>query len=154
MRGRLDGRDKDSTERRAQFDHGRKCNGARVVDDGRTEAREEAAAWSRLAGRGNFRELMDGTHLSGDVDRFDGLAPVPHPGEKGHVTATVERHRLELGENADAAEDYGRLHARRGDRSQLALAGQKHASRSPAAGQHGGEGAVAPVAPDLTRAPT
>ena len=91
---------------------------------------------------------MDGTHLSGGVNHLDGLAPVPHPGEKGHVTATVERHRLELGENADAAEDYGRLHARGGDRTQLALAGEEHAGCSPAAAQRGGEGDAACVVDD------
>ena len=86
---------------------------------------------------------MDGTYFSGDVDRFDGLAPVPHPGKKGHITATVERHRLELGENTDAAENDGCLQARRGDRSQLALAGEEHAGCPSAAGQRGDEGDAA-----------
>src|SRR6266850_7151160 len=86
---------------------------------------------------------MDGTHFTSDVEHLDGLAPVPHPGEKGHVTATVERHRLELGENPDATENDGRLHARRGDRSQPALAGEEHAGCPPAAGQRGDEGGAA-----------
>jgi len=47
MRGRLDGRDKNCTERRAQPDHGRKRDGAPIVDDGRAEAGVEAAGESQ-----------------------------------------------------------------------------------------------------------
>src|SRR5258708_15653368 len=144
--------DKDGAERRAQLARGRKRARTPVVDDRRAEAGEEAATGSRRAGRGNLRERMEATDLSSDVDHFDGATPVPPQGEKGQVPATVERYRLEFGENTDAAENDGRLHARRGDRSQLALVGEEHAGCPPAAGQRGDEGDAAFVVHDRGRA--
>src|SRR5262249_40751590 len=151
--GRVGRRDKDGPESRAQLDHGRKCDGAPVVDDRRAAADEEAAARSRFARRRDFRELMDGTHFSSNVHHFDGLAPVPHPGEKGHIAPIVERYRLELGENADATENYGGFHARRGDRSQPALAGEEHTGCSPTTGQPGEKGDAAFLVDDGRRGP-
>src|SRR4029453_12355543 len=143
MHGRFGRRDKDGAERGTELHQGGKGDGSFAIDDRGAESWEEAAAGSRVAQRGGFRELMEGTHLTGNIEPLHGLAAVPHPGEKGHVTATVERYRLELGENPDATEDYGRLHARRSDRSQLAVARKEHAGCSPTARQRGDEGDAA-----------